>query len=41
MNGGKGYEYLNRVMGRIRRCDFGKMEELAPWSELIPENVRL
>lgn len=41
MNGLKVYDYLNWVFERIRRCDFDKIEELAPWSELIPENVRL
>ena len=41
LNGLKGYDYLNWVFDRIRRCDFDKIEELAPWSELIPENVRL
>ncbi len=41
MNGLKVYDYLNWVFERIRRCDFDNIEELAPWSELIPENVRL
>jgi hypothetical protein len=41
MNGLKVYEYLNRVFERIRNCDFNKMEELVPWSEKIPEYVRI
>ena len=41
MNGLKVYDYLNQVFERIRRCDFDKIEELAPWSEEVPENIKL
>ena len=41
MNGLKVYEYLNWVFERIRNCDFNKMEDLVPWSEKIPEYVRI
>ena len=41
MNGLKVYDYLNRVFERIRRCDFDKIEELAPWSEKVPKNIKL
>lgn len=41
MNGLKVYDYLNWVFERIRNCDFNKMEDLVPWSNMIPESVRL
>lgn len=41
LNGLKVYDYLNWVFERIRRCDFGSMEELAPWSKKIPEYIIL
>ena len=41
MNGLKVYDYLNWVFERIRNCDFNKMEDLVPWSEKVPENIKL
>jgi len=41
MNGLKVYDYLNRVFERIRNCDFNKMEDFVPWSEKVPENIKL
>lgn len=41
LNGLKVYDYLNWVFERIRRCDFNKMEDLVPWSEKIPKNIKL
>ena len=34
-------DYLNWVFERIRNRDFNKMEDLVPWSKMIPESVRL
>ena len=41
LNGLKDHDYLNWVFEKIRRCDFDKMEDLAPWSEEIPEYIKL
>ena len=41
MNGLKVYDYLNWVFERIRSKDYDKTEDLVPWSNMIPEYVRM
>lgn len=39
-NGLKPYEYLNWLFEHIRLKDYNRIEELLPWSKIIPDNIR-